>query len=261
MKLSFKKLGTGKPLLILHGLFGSADNWQTLGKQFAENFTVYLIDLRNHGQSPHSDEWDYQVMSEDILELINAEELNKVILLGHSMGGKVAMQFTVSHSERVEKLVVVDIGPKKYPVTNQFVIDAIDSLDLDIYKNRKEIDEKLIPMIPDYGTRQFLLKNLYWNDEQKLAWKFNYPVLKEKIKAVGEVTPMPETPIEIPVIFIKGEKSDYIFSGDIKLITEMFPQAKIVTMPGAGHWVHADKPQEFFKAVNEFLLEENTQSV
>ncbi len=255
MKLSFKKLGSGKPLLILHGLFGSADNWQTLGKQFAENFTVYFIDLRNHGQSPHSDEWSYGVMSEDIKELIEDEGLDKILLMGHSMGGKVAMQFTISYPERVEKLIVVDIGPKKYPVTNQFVIDAIDSLDLGTFKNRKEIDEKLMPMIPDYGTRQFLLKNLYWNEEQKLDWKFNYPVLKEKIKAVGEVTPMPSTPIEIPVLFVKGEKSDYIFSGDIKLITETFPHAKIVTIPGAGHWVHADKPMEFFTSVNEFLLQ------
>src|ERR1700722_7453889 len=254
MRLSYRKLGSGKPLFILHGLFGSADNWQTVGKQFAEHFTVYFIDLRNHGQSPHSTEWNYEVMSEDINELMQDEGIDKAILLGHSMGGKVAMQFTVRHPEKVEKLVVVDIGPKKYPVTNQFVIDAIDSFDLSAVKIRKEVDTLLTPFIQDFGTRQFLLKNLYWTEEQKLAWKFNYEVIKQNIKTVGEVTPMPAMPIGIPVLFIKGERSDYIFPGDVKLITSMFPNAKLVVIAGAGHWVHADKPQEFYNVVNEFLI-------
>ena len=259
MRLSYRKLGSGKPLFILHGLFGSADNWQTVGKQFAEHFTVYFIDLRNHGQSPHSTEWNYEVMSEDINELMQDEGIDKAILLGHSMGGKVAMQFTVRHPEKVEKLVVVDIGPKKYPVTNQFVIDAIDSFDLSAVKIRKEVDTLLTPFIQDFGTRQFLLKNLYWTEEQKLAWKFNYEVIKQNIKTVGEVTPMPAMPIGIPVLFIKGERSDYIFPGDVKLITSMFPNAKLVVIAGAGHWVHADKPQEFYNVVNEFLI--NDESV
>src|ERR1700739_604167 len=126
MKLSYRKLGTGKALFILHGLFGSADNWQTIGKHFAEYFTVYFIDQRNHGQSPHSNEWSYEYMSEDLYELMQDEGLDKINIIGHSMGGKTAMYFTVRHPDKVEKLVVVDIGPKKYPVTNQFVIDAID---------------------------------------------------------------------------------------------------------------------------------------
>ncbi len=258
MKLAYRKLGNGKPLFILHGLFGSADNWQTLGKQFAEHFTVYFIDLRNHGQSPHSSEWNYEVMSEDIKELMQDEGIDKAILLGHSMGGKVAMQLTVRHPEKVEKLVVVDIGPKKYPVTNQFVIDAIDSFDLSAVKTRKEVDVLLTPRIQDFGTRQFLLKNLHWNEEQKLAWKFNYEVIKQNIKIVGEVIPMPANPIEIPALFVKGEKSDYIFPADIKLITSMFSNAKLVTIAGAGHWVHADKPVEFFNAVNEFLISDES---
>lgn len=256
MKLSFRKLGQGKPLFIMHGLFGSADNWQTLGKGFAEHFTVYLIDLRNHGQSPHVDESNYRVMSEDIKELADDEGLDKIMLIGHSMGGKVAMQFAVTHPERVEKLVVVDIGPKKYPVTNQFIIDAIDTLDLPSFKNRKEVDEKLTPLVPDFGTRQFLLKNLYWTDDQRLDWKFNYPVLKQHIKAVGEVTPIPASPVEAPTLFIKGEKSDYIFPSDEKLISAMFPNSSIITIAGAGHWVHADKPQEFFKETMEFLMKD-----
>src|ERR1700739_4974966 len=262
MKLSYRKLGTGKALFILHGLFGSADNWQTIGKHLAEYFTVYFIDLRNHGQSPHSNEWNYEVMSDDLKELMQDEGLDKVMLLGHSMGGKVAMQFAVQYPNKVERMVVVDIGPKKYPVTNQFVIDAIDKFDIGSVKSRKEADELMTPLIEDMGTRQLLLKNLYWNENQKLAWKFNYDVIKEKIKIVSEVTPTPALPVQIPVLFVKGEKSDYIFPGDIKLMNSIFPQAKLVTIPGAGHWVHADKPQEFFKAVAEFLLgKESMQSV
>jgi esterase len=262
MKLSYRKLGTGKPLFILHGLFGSADNWQTIGKQLAEYFTVYFIDQRNHGQSPHSNEWNYEVMSEDLKELMQDEELDKIMLLGHSMGGKTAMYFTVKHPDKVEKLVVVDIGPKKYPITNEFVIDAIDRFDPKMVKSRKEADELMTPFIEDFGTRQFLLKNLYWNENNQLAWKFNYEVIKQNIKNVSEVTPMPAAPLDMPVLFIKGEKSDYIFSSDIKLINSMFSNAKLITIPGAGHWVHADKPQEFFKIVSEFLLgSESGQSV
>ncbi|MGP8215031.1 MAG: alpha/beta fold hydrolase [Bacteroidia bacterium] len=254
MKLWYRKLGSGKPLFILHGLFGSSDNWQTLGKHFAQYFTVYFIDQRNHGQSPHSNEWNYEVMSEDIVELMQDENLDKVMLLGHSMGGKTAMHFTVRYPEKVEKLAVVDIGPKKYPVTNQFVIEAIEQFDPKKVKSRKEADEIMAPYITDAGVRQFLLKNLYWDENQQLSWKFNYEVIKQNLKIISEITPVPVTPVKIPVLFVKGEKSDYIFPSDIKLITSMFPEARLITIPGAGHWVHADRPQEFFKAVAEFLL-------
>ena len=195
MKLAYRKLGTGKPLFILHGLFGSADNWQTIGKYFAEYFTVYFIDQRNHGQSPHSDEWNYEYMSEDLNELMQDDGLEKVNIIGHSMGGKTAMHFTVRHPEKVEKLVVVDIGPKKYPVTNQFVVDAIEQFNPQEVKSRKEADEIMSHYIEDIGTRQFLLKNLYWDDNQKLQWKFNYDVIKKNIKNVSDVTPEPSSPI------------------------------------------------------------------
>jgi len=254
MKLAFRKLGTGKPLFILHGLFGSADNWQTLGKHFAEYFTVYFIDQRNHGQSPHSSEWNYEIMSEDLKELMEDEGLDRINIIGHSMGGKTAMRFTVRYPEKVEKLVVVDIGPKKYPITNQFVIDAIDQFNPEMVKSRKEADEIMSKYIEDAGVRQFLLKNLYWDDNQKLKWKFNYEVIKQNIAAVSEATPLPINPITMPALFIKGEKSDYIFNSDIKRINEIFPNATLVTIPGAGHWVHADQPQAFFKVVSEFLL-------
>ena len=256
MKLAFRKFGNGKPLFILHGLFGSSDNWQTLAKHFAEYFTVYIIDLRNHGHSPHSDEFSYALMSEDIYELMVDERLEKVMLLGHSLGGKVAMYFTVTYPDKVDKLVVVDIGPKKYPVTNQFVIDALDQFNPQDLASRKEAEEILTKHIDEVGVRQFLLKNLYWDDNQKLRWRFNLSAIKQHLKNVGEVTPIPSDPIDIPVLFLKGEKSDYIFTGDIKLINSMFPHAHLEVIPAAGHWIHADQPIVFFKTVAEFLLKD-----
>lgn len=254
MKLFFRKLGSGKPLFILHGLFGSSDNWQTLGKQFAENYTVYFIDQRNHGRSPHDPEENYAVMSDDLLELMNDENLNKVILLGHSMGGKTAMHFAISHPERVEKLIVVDIGPKKYPVTNQHIIDALEKVNLDELKSRKEVEEILSKYITDMVTLQFLLKNLYWDDEKRLAWRFNLEALKTNAKQVGEATIMPSAPLTMPVLFVRGGKSAHIFNSDSRLIHQMFANAKIVTIPEAGHWVHADRPKEFYEVVIEFLM-------
>jgi len=253
MKLSFRKLGNGKPLFILHGLFGSSDNWQTLGKKFAENFTVYFIDLRNHGRSPHSDEHTYALMSEDLLELLNDEKLDKVILLGHSMGGKAAMHFAVTHPERVEKMVVVDISPKQYPIVNKDIADALAKVDLNKVTSRKEVEAIVSQDIQDPGTIQFLLKNLYWDDNEKLAWRFNLEALRNSLSNVAESTPIPAKPLPIPVLFVKGEKANYIFRSDMELINTMFSNARIVTIPGAGHWVHADKPVEFYKAVMEFL--------
>ncbi|HTA28454.1 MAG TPA: alpha/beta fold hydrolase [Bacteroidia bacterium] len=255
MKLFFRKLGNGKPLFILHGLFGSSDNWQTLGKQFAENYTVYFVDQRNHGRSPHSDEHSYQLMSEDLLELMNDENVDKAILMGHSMGGKTVMQFAVNHPGKVEKLVVVDMSPKKYPVTNLEIIQAMEKVDLDKVQSRKEVEEILSQDIKDVGTMQFLLKNLYWTDEQKLAWRFNLHSLKTNLRNVSEITPMPIPPLQMPVLFVKGGKSDHMFNADSRLIHEMFANAKIITIPEAGHWVHADKPKEFYEVMNDFLLE------
>lgn len=253
MKLAYRKIGTGKPLFILHGLFGSSDNWQTLAKGFGESYTVYLIDLRNHGRSPHSEEFTYQVMAEDVYEIIADEGLDKVSVIGHSLGGKVAMQIGISHPDKIEKMVVVDIGPKKYPVTNQFIIDALDKFDPQTLATRKEAEVLVAEGIEDLGTRQFILKNLYWDDNQKLQWRFDFQSIKKNIKNVGEPTPAPAQPIEFPVLFLKGEKSDYIFPSDEKLIKTMFANAQLEVIAGAGHWVHADKPQEFFNTVTQFL--------
>jgi pimeloyl-ACP methyl ester carboxylesterase len=255
MKLALRKIGNGKPLFILHGLFGSSDNWQTLAKKFAENFTVYLVDLRNHGRSPHSVEFNYEVMSEDIKELVRDEGLNKIMILGHSLGGKVAMQFAVTYPDKVEKMIVVDIGPKKYPVTNQFVVDALDRFDPGTLPSRKEAEALLSLYIKEEGTKQFLLKNLYWDDNQRLQWRFYFDSIKQNIKGVSEATPVPAQPLNTPVLFLKGEHSDYIFNADTKLMKEIFPNSRLEIIPNTGHWVHADNPEAFFNAVDKFLKE------
>jgi len=263
MKLFYRKIGTGQPLIILHGLFGQSDNWNTLGKQFSEQgFEVYLVDLRNHGNSPHSDVWNYQVMSDDVFELITDAGLlpNKnIILLGHSMGGKVAMQFAIQHPDLLSKIIVVDIAPKFHLPDNQLVLQALNAIDLKEMKTRKEVEVVLSKYIADNGTKQFLLKNIYWKESKTnpdsigtLEWRFNLKTIMQEIKNVSEAI-VSDTPCVITALFIRGAKSDYISEYDFKLIKDVFTNAKIETIEGAGHWVHADKPKEFYEHVLSFI--------
>ncbi len=254
MKLAFRKIGNGRPLFILHGLFGSSDNWQTLGKKFAGNFTVFLIDLRNHGRSPHSDEFSYRLMSEDLSELMEDEGIEKTTILGHSMGGKAAMYFAALKPELVEKLVVVDIGTREYRATNQHVIDALGHIDTRNLSSRKDAEEILKKYLDDEPTRQFLLKNLYWTDDGKLNWRFNFEAIRSNIKSIGEATPSLATLVHTPVLFVAGEDSDYLSRGDMEYIRALIPLARLEIIPGAGHWVHADQPKLFFEAVMQFLV-------
>ncbi|MCE9540292.1 MAG: alpha/beta fold hydrolase [Bacteroidetes bacterium] len=254
MKLFYRKSGQGQPLIIMHGLFGQSDNWGTLGRQFAEQgFEVYLVDLRNHGLSPHSDVWNYQVMSDDILELINDNNLKHVILMGHSMGGKVAMQFAIQHPALLDKLIVVDIAPKYYPPHNLDVLKALNAVDFSIVKNRKEVESILSETLTNFGTKQFLLKNIYWKGDTELDWRFNLKVITDQLENVGEATPNTLS-CGVPTLFIRGgEKSKYILDEDLDLIQEIFPHSSLATIEGAGHWVHAEKPKDFFDCVIGFI--------
>lgn len=263
MKLFFRKIGEGKPLIILHGLFGQSDNWNSFGKQFAEQgFAVYLVDMRNHGLSPHSDVWDYQAMSDDILELIHDNYLataGKIILLGHSMGGKIAMLFAMQHPELLDKLVVVDVAPKQYPPHHQDVISGLNAVDLNALKTRKEAEVILSEYISDFGTKQFLLKNLYWKENTEnpstpdsFEWRFNLKVIGEKINEVGEAIPL-DVICMTPTLFIRGARSNYIVDEDIKLIQNSFPNSSIETILDAGHWVHVEQPKAFTEHVMHFI--------
>jgi esterase len=253
MKLYFRKFGEGQPLIIIHGLFGQSDNWNSLAKQFSEKgFEVFIIDQRNHGLSPHNDEWNYRAMSDDLFELINDNNLKNVILLGHSMGGKTAMQYALDHCETLDKLIVADIAPKYYPLHHQSVIEALNAVDFAIVKTRKEVEEILSEYIDDIGTRQFLLKNIYWKENGILDWRFNLKVITEKIENVGEATPMDKS-CDVQTLFIRGEKSNYILDGDMNFIHDIFPRSMLETIAGSGHWIHAEKPKEFFECVMNFI--------
>jgi esterase len=251
MKLNYKKLGEGEPLIILHGLFGMLDNWFTLGKKLAENYNVYLVDLRNHGQSPHSADWNYKVMSNDLLDFFDEHNIGKANIIGHSMGGKTAMHFAGEHPERVKKLVVVDIAPRFYPIHHDTILEALLSVDLENLKSRNEADQLLSKYISDSGTKQFLLKNLARkeNNNTKFEWKFNLSVIAENIHEVGVETTGGST---VPTLFIRGDNSNYINKSDEVEIKKLYPNSDITSI-NSGHWVHAEKPEEFYNSVKNFL--------
>ncbi len=251
MELNYKKLGNGKPLLILHGLFGMLDNWQSIAIELSSYYTVYIIDLRNHGRSPHHSEHNYQVMMNDIFEFANQQHLLQFYLLGHSMGGKVAMKFAQNYPEFVEKLVVVDIAPKFYPFKQDAVIQALQAVDFTVIKNRKEVEVILRQYLLEEDTIQFLLKNIYWNTSEKLSWRFNLSVLASNLQDIG--VEIADRVFYKPTLFIKGSLSNYILPSDVEDIKIIFPNSKITEVENAGHWVHAEKPKEFIILLTRFF--------
>ncbi|TDQ17433.1 pimeloyl-ACP methyl ester carboxylesterase [Algoriphagus boseongensis] len=251
MKLNFKKLGSGKPFVILHGLFGSADNWFSIARELEKTYTLYLVDQRNHGDSPHSDQWNYQVMVEDLKELLDDEGLEKVFLMGHSMGGKTVMNFACTYPERVEKLIVADIAPRYYPVHHETILEGLNSIQLKEIKSRKEADDQLAKYIPDLGTRQFLLKSLARNADG-FVWKVNLPVITANIEEVGQELADWAKYLG-PTLFLGGGNSKYIQQKDIEDIASHFPNYNLEFVPNAGHWLHAEQPEAVIEEVRNFL--------
>ncbi len=253
MKLFSRIMGEGQPIIIVHGLFGMSDNWQSLGKKFADFYEVHLVDQRNHGRSPHSAVFNYEVLANDLLNYIKNHKLKNVILMGHSLGGKTAMQLAVKHPDLVQKLIIVDISPKAYPVHHDKIIEALQSLDFDDLKSRGEADIKLAEYIDDASVRQFLLKSLYWVEKEQLAFRFNLKAIADHITEVGKVL-ADKMVYKGPSLFIDGASSAYIVDEDEDLILEHFPEAEIVTIADAGHWVHAEQPKRFFDEVLRFCI-------
>jgi len=252
MKLFHRKFGSGEPLIILHGLFGSSDNWQTLAKKFSQEFKVYTVDLRNHGRSFHHESFNYDVMMDDIVELIQEIGLEKVSFLGHSMGGKLSMKYALHYPDIVENLIVVDIAPRKYQVLHDGIIQALNSLDLQPYKRREEVDEALANMLQNFSVRQFLLKNLVRNHNGTFSWKINLEAIDQNVKnLVIEISS--NYPFKGKTLFIAGDKSDYIRPVDEEQILELFPKAIIKYLPDVGHWVHAQAPDLLYKTVMDFI--------
>jgi len=245
--------GEGKPLIILHGYLGMSDNWKTLGTQFAtEGFQVHMLDLRNHGRSFHSEEFTYEAMVQDVFDYCSQNNLETIDLLGHSMGGKVAMLFATTYPEKVNKLIIADIGPKYYAPHHQDIMAALNAVDFSQKPSRNEVDDIMSKHIPDFGTRQFLLKSLYWVEPGQLGFRFNLDVFNRKIENIG--TPLPENAVfEKPTLFLRGGNSNYIKDIDMDLIKKHFPFAELKTIPNAGHWLHAENPAAFYTETIAFL--------
>ena len=259
MNLFYRDTGSGIPVLIMHGLFGCADNWNLMAKKISsENYRVITVDLRNHGLSPHHEEWDYHCMAEDVKELCEKLNLKKVIFIGHSMGGKVAMYLSAICSHLIKAMVVVDIAPRYYPPHHHEILEALLSVNLPFLTNRNEAADILSNRIHEAGVVQFLLKNLYRKDDNGqaiFAWRMNLATIVKNISVVGAPSPFPsEKENQIyPVLFIRGEVSDYIVDKDRIDILSRYPAAEIITIMGAGHWVQAEKPEEFFTCLLEWL--------
>lgn len=251
MKLNFRKNGSGPPLVILHGLFGSLDNWFSIAKELVEHYTLYLVDQRNHGDSPHADEWNYAVMVEDLKELFDTEGLEKVFLMGHSMGGKTVMNFALKYPKMVEKLIVADIAPRYYPVHHESILEGLNSLNLSEIKSRKDADDQLAEYIPELGVRQFLLKSLT-RDNTGFAWKINLPVITKNIENVGEALPEGGK-FEGPTLFLAGANSNYIQQKDMADMEKFFPNYQLEFVADAGHWLHAEQPHAVVEEMRRFL--------
>ncbi len=254
MKLHHRIIGAGPEVFIFHGLFGMSDNWQSFGKQLADKgFKVILSDLRNHGHSGHAPEHNYPVMAQDIAELIHDLGAQQPVVMGHSMGGKATMQVLCDFPGLLSKAIIVDIAPWKYPIHHREILDALLSIDLNIVKTRKEAEDILERDIEEFSIRQFLLKNLYWKTPEQLAWRFNLHVIDQQIDEVGEPT-WPAVPVTTPVLFVKGENSGYIDPFRFNEIENWYPNAELVEIPNAGHWVHAENAMSLLKETVDFLL-------
>ena len=251
MELFYREFGQGNPVIILHGMFGFSDNWQTIAKGLADSYLVITPDLRNHGRSPHVPTHTYPDMTEDLRVFMEERWMFSAAVIGHSMGGKVAMQLALSYPDMVEKLVVVDISPAGAEDNHSSIFDALLSLDLSKMISRKEIEAYLSERISDVGTLQFLLKNITRVSDGRFAWKINLPVVWKHYSDI--LAPVTGPPFDKPVLFVRGSRSGYIKDSDFPLIKSLFPQAGVITIEGAGHWVHADKPAELLEVLKNFL--------
>ena len=245
--------GQGQPFVILHGFLGMSDNWKTLGTKFSdEGFEVHLVDQRNHGKSFHDDEFNYEILVEDLKNYCDEHELKDIILLGHSMGGKTSMLFSVMYSEYVSKLIVADIAPRFYPRHHHDILNGLSALDFDVIKSRVQAEKVLSDYVAHMPTRQFLLKNIYWKKKGQLALRINLEALINNIDEIGEGLPN-HLKFEGDTLFLKGDRSEYITDDDEKAIKAQFENAMIITIQDAGHWLHAENPEGFFEAVMNFV--------
>ena len=255
-QLSHTSVGAGEPLVLLHGLFGSGRNWQSLARRFAESFEVVSVDLRNHGQSFHADEMNYSVMAADVAALLETLGLENCRVLGHSMGGKVAMTLAIQQPALLARMIVADIAPVAYHHDYDDLIEPILALDLDHFASRTQIDHALRPHIPEDQLRAFLLQNLA-RDEGGWSWRVNWQAIQREMESLTGFDSLPTNwSTDLPTLFIRGAKSDYVGSAEIDVIRRHFSNAEIATIEGAGHWLHAEQPAEFARLALDFLNRE-----
>jgi esterase len=253
MNLAYREYGRGQPLIILHGLFGSSDNWHSMCKLLGESFRVFALDQRNHGGSPHSWEMNYHLMAEDLHDFLNQQGLAQAHVLGHSLGGKAAMQFALLFPAGVEKLIIADVSPRAYPPHHQGILNAMLALDPGEYETRRRAEAALAPAIPDLALRQFLLKNLTRNSQGRFDWKIGLREINQNYSALCEAI-RSDRPWQQQALFIRGEKSQYLNELDLPLIHTLFPQAQLRTISRAGHLLQVENPQAFLNAVLDFLI-------
>ena len=266
MKLFFKEMGVGQPIIILHGLYGSSDNWLTIARMLSVDFRVIVPDLRNHGRSPHHREHSYPAMATDVLELMDDLNIEKCILLGHSMGGKTAIHMALTAPHRISKMIIVDIAPVNYSsltvystliVEHLNIADTLLHTDLQQYSRLEDIERSWINNIPVVKTRRFLLKNIQRFDKDHYCWKINIQAIVNNLpnilNGMDKFGLERKNKINIPTLFIKGELSPYIQPEMHSLIHDIFPCSQIVTIPKAGHWLHVEQPRIFLEEVIRFL--------
>ena len=251
-KLNFKTFGSGDPIIILHGLFGMLDNWQTIAKKLAEDYMVYLVDLRDHGKSEHTGDFNYPLLAQDIAEFLEAEWIHEAYVLGHSMGGKTALQLVKDYPDLVDKLIVVDIGIKSYKGGHEIILEALSSVPIDQVESRKDVEKHLSQYISEPGIRLFLMKNLTRNKEGGYRWKMNLNLLIKHYQEILAGITFDEV-VDTPTLFIRGGNSGYILDEDIDDLSSHFEDIKLMTVENAGHWVHAEQPNELLSAVRSFL--------
>jgi esterase len=267
MKLFHRKLGQGPTIIIIHGLYGASDNWMSVARELSNSYEVYMVDQRNHGKSPHNESHTYNNLVDDLKEFMDDQGIEKAILIGHSMGGKTVMFFARQYPERINNLIVIDIAPKDYKNLSDFsqqtidhlnIINAMSSVDLGKIESRNDVDKKLSETIQSNRVRQFLLKNLHREKDNTFSWSLNIEALKNNLSSILEGF----SKIEIqnglnitgfPILFIKGELSNYITENDFPIIRKIFPYAEIETIGNAGHWVHAEQPEKFLGVIKDFL--------
>ena len=252
MELHFQAYGQGEPLIILHGLFGSSDNWSSISPKLAPYFRNFAVDLRNHGRSGHDPQMSYQIMAEDLEEFFRLRKLDWAYVLGHSLGGKTAMQFALSYPQRVQKLIVLDIAPRPYPPYHKSILSALLALDLRAYTNRKQIEDALAAAIPDLSVRQFLLKNLARDSAGSLHWRLGLAEINQSYDRLCEGI-RDKDRFDGPALFIRGESSTYLTMEDLPAIQRLFTRAELKTIPRAGHLAHVENPSAFLKMTLEFL--------